>query len=387
MMQTPVYMDYCATTPCDERVVTEMLPYFNTIFGNPVSKTHIYGWQADAAVEKAREQVAKLINAKPNEIVFTSGSTEACNLALRGVYEMYASKGNHIITVKTEHKAVLDTCKFLEKNGAEITYLDVDNNGLINLELLAASIQPATVLVAIMYANNETGVLQDIAEIGKICKEKQVLFFCDATQAVGKIPINVETSFIDLMSCSGHKMYGPKGAGALYIRSRNPRVKVTPQITGGGHERNLRSGTQNVPAIVGFGKACELCNLEMEQEGLRQAFLINQLKAGLLSVPDTILNGDADKRLSNILNISFRQLSSNILLSALKGSIALSSGSACTSGSLDPSYVLTAMHVVSDMAKAALRFSIGRFTTNDEIAFVIKEVEEKVSKLRTEFSI
>ncbi|WP_409966258.1 Cysteine desulfurase IscS [Mycovorax composti] len=384
ILSVPVYMDYSATTPCDERVVDAMLPYFTRFFGNTASRIHSYGWQAEAAVELAREQVAQIIHAQPKEIVFTSGATEACNLALRGVVELYAVKGNHIITTKTEHKAVLDTCKALEKKGAIITYLDVDANGLIDLTALEQSITPSTILVSIMLANNETGVVQNVAEIGKICKQHKVLFFCDATQAVGKIPIDVLASEIDLLAFSSHKIYGPKGVGALYIRSRNPRVKIAPQITGGGHENNLRSGTLNVTGIVGFGKACSICMEELSTEQERLTRLRDRLKDGLLQIPNTTLNGHPSQRLPNVLNISFPPLNSGLLLSALNKSIALSSGSACTSGSLDPSYVLSAMGIDDTHARAALRFSIGRFTTEEEIDFAIREVNEKVTQLRNE---
>ncbi len=382
MVPTPVYMDYSATTPADERVVSEMLPYFSTYFGNASSKAHSFGWRADGAVELARGRVSSLVGAQPREIVFTSGATEACNLALRGVLETYAVKGRHIITVRTEHKAVLDTCKILEKKGADITYLGVDDRGLIDTRELEAAIRADTVLVAAMFANNETGVIQNVAAIGEICKQKNTLFFCDATQAVGKVPINVNEMGIDLMAFSGHKMYGPKGMGALFIRSRNPRVKITAQITGGGQENGIRSGTLNVPAIVGFGKACGLCLEEMEEESARLRLLRERLQKGLTKIPGTVLNGHPHQRLPHVLNISFDGLNSGMLLAAFKEDIALSSGSACTSGSLDPSYVLTAMGIEKDRAKSALRFSIGRFTTQEEIGFVMKVVADKVAGLR-----
>ena len=386
-MVKPVYLDYSATTPCDERVVEDMLPYFTEYFGNASSRSHRFGWQATAAVEQAGERVAALINVQPREIIFTSGATEACNLALRGVYEMYGVKGKHIITTKTEHKAVLDTCKILEKKGATVSYIDVDKNGLIDLNQLETLVRSDTILVSIMYANNETGVIQPVKEIGAICKKHNTLFFCDATQAVGKIPVDVQALGIDLMSFSAHKIYGPKGVGALYIRSRNPRVKLTPQITGGGQQENIRSGTLNTPGIVGFGKACAICNEEMQDESKRLSHLLNQLKTGLLQISGTFLNGHSDLRLPNVLNISFEGLNSSQLISALNQSIALSSGSACTSGSLDPSYVLSAMHIETSLAKAALRFSIGRFTTKEDIDFVINEVTEKVNKLRKELPL
>lgn len=375
-------MDYSATTPCDDRVVQEMLPYFTQYFGNTSSRIHSYGWQAEAAVEQARERVAALIHAQPHEIIFTSGATEACNLALRGIYEMYSVKGNHIITTKTEHKAVLDTCKILEKKGAEITYLDVGTDGLINIENLQQHIKPNTILVSIMLANNETGVIQPIQAIGKICKQHKVLFFCDGTQAVGKTRVDVNELEIDTLAFSAHKMYGPKGVGALYIRRRNPRVKLTPQITGGGQENNMRSGTLNVPSIIGFGKACSICKDVLQTEEKRISMLCQKLKTGILKITDTFLNGHEKQRLPHVLNISFTPFNSNMLLSSLNKNIALSSGSACTSGSLDPSYVLTAMGLEEKRSRAALRFSIGRFTTHEEIDFAIKEVTNKVAELR-----
>ncbi len=380
-------MDYSATTPCDERVVQEMIPYFTQYFGNTASRVHSFSWQAEGAAEQARERVARLLQVQSREIIFTSGATEACNLAIRGVFEMYAVKGHHIITTRTEHKAVLDTCKALEKKGASVTYLDVDSNGIIHLQQLEEAIQPHTILVAIMLANNETGVLQPVKEIGAICKRRQVLFFCDATQAVGKIPLYPTEAGIDLMSCSAHKMYGPKGVGALYIRSRNPRVKVTAQITGGGHEQNIRSGTLNVPGIVGFGKACAICSGEMETEAAKMKSFRSQLEEALLQIPGSFLNGDPVKRLPHILNISFDGLNSSQLLSALNRSLALSAGSACTSGSLDPSYVLNAMGLPEHLSRAALRFSLGRYTAAADIEFAIEEVVREVSNLRSQLPV
>ncbi len=380
-------MDYSATTPCDERVVQEMLPYFTQSFGNTASRVHSFSWQAEGAVEQARERVAQLLQVQTREIIFTSGATEACNLALRGIFEMYAVKGNHIITTQTEHKAVLDTCKALEKKGASVTYLDVDINGVIDLQQLEDAIQPHTILVAVMLANNETGVLQPVTEIGAICKRRQVLFFCDATQAVGKIPVYPNEAGIDLMSCSAHKMYGPKGVGALYIRSRNPRVKITAQLTGGGHEQNIRSGTLNVPGIVGFGKACAICTGEMEAEAARLATFRNQLKDALLQIPGSSINGHPTLHLPHILNISFAGLNSSQLLSALNKSLALSAGSACTSGSLDPSYVLAAMGLPEQLSRAALRFSLGRYTAAADIEFAIQEVVRVVSNLRSQLPV
>ncbi|WP_346237934.1 cysteine desulfurase family protein [Niabella insulamsoli] len=383
-IDAPVYMDYSATTPCDDRVVEEMMPYFRTYFGNASSRTHAYGWQAEAAVDQARERVATLIQAQPREIIFTSGATEACNLALRGVFELYAVKGNHIITVKTEHKAVLDTCKALEKKGAAVTYLDVNEEGIVDIAALEKSIRPTTVLVAVMLGNNETGVVQPLSAIGAICKKNKVLLFCDATQAVGKIPVAVDDLQVDLMAFSSHKMYGPKGVGALYIRSRNPRVKLSPQITGGGQEQQTRSGTLNVAGIAGFGKACALCHEEMKEEEARLKALTTQLKKGLLQIPGAQLNGDKAARLPHILNISFPPLNSSLLLSALNKTLALSSGSACTSGSLDPSFVLKAMQIEDGPARAALRFSLGRFSTESEVDVAIKEVTQKVTGLKAQ---
>ncbi|HOZ84811.1 MAG TPA: cysteine desulfurase family protein [Niabella sp.] len=382
MLNLPIYLDYSATTPCDPEVVTEMLPYFTQYFGNASSKVHPFGWQAEAAVAQARERVATLINAQSREIVFTSGATEACNLAIRGVWELYAKKGNHFIISKTEHKAVLDTCKILEKKGACVTYLDVNSSGQIQVEDLMKAFRPDTILVCIMLANNETGVIQPVKEIGLLCKQHQVLFFCDATQAVGKIPVNVEEMEIDLICCSSHKIYGPKGVGALYIRSRNPRVKLSPQITGGGQEDGVRSGTLNVPGIVGFGKACDICGNRMKEESEKMNRMLNKLRQGILEIPGTVINGHPKDYLPSILNVSFERLNSTLLLSALKSKIAVSTGSACTSGSLEPSYVLTAMHVDRNKAKSSLRFSLGRFTTEEEIDFVIKELGHIVNQLR-----
>lgn len=381
---TPVYMDYSATTPCDERVVQEMLPYFTQYFGNTASRVHSFSWQAEGAVEQARERVAQLLRVQSREMIFTSGATEACNLAIRGVFEMYAVKGNHIVTTKTEHKAVLDTCKALEKKGAAVTYLDVDCNGIVDIQQLEDAILPRTILVAVMLANNETGVLQPVKEIGAICKRRQVLFFCDATQAVGKISVHPNEAGIDLMSCSAHKMYGPKGVGALYIRSRNPRVKITAQLTGGGHEQNIRSGTLNVPGIVGFGKACAISSGEMEAEAARLEAFRKKLGEALLQIPGSSLNGHPVRHLPHVLNISFAGLNSSQLLSALNKSLALSAGSACTSGSLDPSYVLAAMGLPETLSRSALRFSLGRYTTDADIEFAIEEVVKAVSSLKSQ---
>ncbi|ANH84084.1 cysteine desulfurase IscS [Niabella ginsenosidivorans] len=384
MIRFPIYLDNCATTPCDERVVTAMLPYFTDHFGNASSRSHPFGWKAAAAVEEAQQQVADLIGAGADELYFTSGATESCNLALRGVSTAYAGKGNHIITTKTEHKAVLDTCRELEKKGIEITYLDVPDNGQIDPDAVRAAIRPATILIALQWANNETGVVMPVKEIGKIACEHNVLFFSDATQAAGKIPVNVKESKLALMACSSHKLYGPKGVGALYISRRNPRVTITPQITGGGQQKNIRSGTLNVPGIVGFGKACALCAGEMQNEYSRLLKLRNRLEKGLLSLPDTYLNGDAAARLPHVSNLSFDYLSSSQIITALGKDIAVSSGSACTSGSLDPSYVLKAMHQPDHLAKAAIRFCLSRFTTEEEVSYTLQFVKDTITRLRSD---
>lgn len=384
MPQHPIYLDNSATTQCDESVIQAMLPCFTENYGNASSRAHSFGWNANAAVDHARKSVATLIGALPEEIIFTSGATEGCNLALRGVYEMYAAKGNHIITSKTEHKAVLDTCRALQKNGASVTFLSVRNDGTIDLEELKAAITSSTVLIAIMYANNETGVVQPVKEIGAIAKANKVLYFCDATQAVGKLPINVHEEYIDLLTLSAHKMYGPKGVGALYIRNRQPRVKITPQITGGAQERNLRSGTLNVPGIVGLGKACEICATEMQQEAERIKELRNSLENELAQIEASHINGSKEHRLPNICNISFRSLTSSSLISVLNKTMAVSSGSACTSGSLDPSYVLKAMGIEDELARGAIRFSLGRYTTRENVDFAAAEVKRAVEQLRDE---
>src|SRR6516162_3956488 len=335
-LKLPIYLDHNSTTPCDPRVLEEMLPYFGQRFGNAASRTHSFGWEAEEAVNLAREQVASLIGSQSKEIVFTSGATEADNLALKGVFDAYLAKGRHIITAVTEHKAVLDTCKHLEKMGAEISYLPVDESGLISLDELKAAVRPTTILISIMYANNEIGVVQPIAEIGKIARKEGILFFCDATQAVGKIKVDVEADGIDLMACSAHKLYGPKGVGALYVRRKNPRVKIIAQMDGGGHEREMRSGTLNVPGIVGFGKACDLCSKEMEEDGQRLSILRDRLEIGLTQIEASDVNGSKEHRLPQVLNISFKYLHADSLLPALNKSIAVSSGSACTSASIEP---------------------------------------------------
>jgi cysteine desulfurase len=352
-----------------------MLPYFTRDFGNAASKSHAYGWVAEEAVDMAREQVAALLNAEPSEIIFTSGATESVNLALRGAFELYASKGKHIITTAVEHKAVLDTCQYLETIGAEVTILPVDQSGRVDPLAIREAIRPDTILIAVMYANNETGVIMPVQEIGHIAKEKGVFFFTDATQAVGKIPVDVQADGIDLLCLSAHKMYGPKGAGALYVRRRDPRVRLKPLQYGGGHEKGMRSGTLNVPGIVGLGKAAEICRKEMLADAERIAQLRDRLLYALLEKPGTALNGDKKLLLPNTANISFEGSNSQILLAKLNKQIALSSGSACTSATLEPSYVLTAMGFGEERAAAALRFSLGRFTTEEEVELAIKRLE------------
>jgi cysteine desulfurase len=384
MLQLPVYLDNNSTTRCDPRVLEAMLPFFSEKFGNAASRTHPFGWVAEEAVEIARHQLAELIHADKTEIVLTSGATESDNLALKGVYESYASKGNHIITATTEHKAVLDTCKHLEKTGAEITYLTVNNDGRIDVDELEKNIKPSTILVAIMYANNETGTIQPVQEISTIAKKHNVLFFCDAAQAVGKIPVDVIEDGIDLLAFTAHKIYGPKGIGALYVRRRNPRVKLTAQMDGGGHERTMRSGTLNVPAIVGFGKACELCKHEMETESNRLNILRDKLENGLLQIGEVSVNGNTKFRLPHVTNLSFKDTTANKLMMSISRNIAVSSGSACTSALPEPSYVLKAMGLTDDLANASLRFGAGRFTTEEQIDFVIKEITDAVKKIRAE---
>jgi cysteine desulfurase len=381
-MNLPVYLDNNATTPMDPRVLEAMLPYFVEKFGNAASRSHSFGWVAEEAVDYAREQIAKLIGADPKEIIITSGATEADNLAIKGVYEMYAAKGNHIITCTTEHKAVLDTCKHIEKLGGQVTYLNVKEDGLVDLAELEAAITQQTILITIMYGNNEIGVIQPVKEISAIAKKHGVLFFTDGTQAVGKIPVDVIADGIDLMAFSAHKMYGPKGVGALYVRRKNPRVKVTAQMDGGGHERGMRSGTLNVPGIVGFGKACELCMNEMESESKRLSAMRDRLEAGLMALEEAYVNGNREHRLPHTTNISFKYVEGEGLMMGFNKNIALSSGSACTSASLEPSYVLKALGLGDDLAHSSLRFGLGRFTTEDQIDYTIKAVSETVLKLR-----
>ncbi|WP_236068760.1 IscS subfamily cysteine desulfurase [Citreicoccus inhibens] len=430
-MKLPIYMDNHATTPLDPRVLETMMPYLREDFGNAASRNHAFGWKAEAAVEKARKQVAELIGASDKEIVFTSGATESDNLAIKGVLEFYKSKGDHIITLKTEHKAVLDTCKRLERvrqerldelkllrlsqladrdvqpeelaelasrhdiendptyrkwaelptGGARVTYLDVEADGRVSLEKLAAAMTPRTVLVSIMFANNEIGVLQPVAEIGKLCREKGVLFHCDAVQGIGKVPFDVEAMRVDLASITSHKMYGPKGVGALYVR-RKPRVRLAPLVDGGGHERGMRSGTLNVAAIVGFGAAAELARTELEAEAQRLTRLRERLRTGIMEQLDmTVVNGSLEHRLPGNLNISFSYVEGEALMMAIKD-VAVSSGSACTSASLEPSYVLRAVGVEEDMAHSSIRFGLGRFNTEEEVDYVIRLMVDKVRKLR-----
>ncbi len=381
MLTLPIYLDNNATTPLDPRVLEAMIPYFTQKFGNAASRNHAFGWHAEEAVDYAREQIASLINCSPKEIIFTSGATESDNLAIKGVFEMYASKGNHIITATTEHKAVLDTCKHIEKLGGKVTYLPVNAEGLIDLKQLEEAITDKTILISIMYANNEVGVIQPIREISKIAKKHGVLFFTDATQAVGKIPVDVEADGIDLMAFSAHKMYGPKGVGALYVRRKNPRVKVTAQMDGGGHERGMRSGTLNVPGIVGLGKAAELAKQDMEKDTARISAMRDRLERELLTIEESYVNGSREHRLPHVSNISFKYVEGEGLMMGVKD-LAVSSGSACTSASLEPSYVLKALGLSDDLAHSSLRFGLSRFTTDEEIDFAIDHVKEAVSKLR-----
>ena len=381
-MKLPIYLDNNATTPMDPRVLEAMTPYFLEHYGNAASRNHPFGWQAEEAVDYAREQIAKLIGADPKEIIFTSGATEGDNLGIKGIYEMYASKGNHIITATTEHKAVLDTCKHIEKTGGEVTYLQVKPDGLIDLKELEAAIRPTTILIAIMYANNEIGTVQPIREISTIAKKHGVLLFTDAVQAVGKVPVDVNKDGIDLMAFTAHKMYGPKGVGALYVRRKNPRVKVTAQMDGGGHERGMRSGTLNVPGIVGFGKACELCMQDMEADTKRISKLRDKLETELMKLEEAYINGSTEHRLPHVTNISFKHVEGEGLLMGFNKNIALSSGSACTSASLEPSYVLKALGLGDDLSHSSLRFGLGRFTDEEQIDYTIKAISETVLKLR-----
>jgi len=381
-VKLPIYMDNHATTPMDPRVLEEMLPYFMEKFGNAASRNHSFGWAAEEGVETARERIAKLVGATTKEIIFTSGATESDNLAIKGVAEMYREKGNHIITAVTEHKAVLDTCKRLEKYGYRVTYMPVQKDGLIDLDDLRRAMDDKTILVTIMYANNEIGVIQPVVEIGKLCHERGVIFHTDATQAIGKVPVDVVKQNIDLASISGHKMYGPKGVGALYVRRKNPRVQVSAIIDGGGHERGMRSGTLNVPSIVGLGKACAIAQEEMPQESCRLAGLRNRLRDRIMGKLDEVyINGSMDHRLPGNLNISFAYVEGESLLMGIND-IAVSSGSACTSATLEPSYVLKALGTGDDLAHSSIRFGIGRFNTEAEVDYVADRVIETVERLR-----
>ena len=381
-VKLPIYMDNHATTPMDPRVLQAMLPYFTEKFGNAASRNHSFGWAGEEAVETARQQIASLINATAKEIIFTSGATESDNLMIKGVAEMYREKGNHIITQAIEHKAVLDTCKRLEKNGYEVTYLPVQRDGRVNPEDVRKAIKPTTILITVMYANNEIGVINPIAEIGKIAKEHGIIFAVDGVQAVGKVPVDVIKDNIDLLAISGHKIYGPKGVGALYVRRRNPRVQLSAIIDGGGHERGMRSGTLNVTGIVGLGKACELCQQEMADEGARLGELRDRLKAGLEAKLDEVyINGSLEHRLPNNLNMSFAYVEGESLLMGIND-VAVSSGSACTSATLEPSYVLKALGVGEDLAHTSIRFGLGRFTTEEEVDYVLDKIVQVVTKLR-----
>jgi cysteine desulfurase len=381
-LKVPVYLDYNATTPVDPAVMEQMQPYFCEIFGNAASRSHAFGWQAEEAVESARSRIAGLIGASQREIVFTSGATESDNLAIKGVAEMYADRGKHIITAKTEHKAVVDSCRYLAENGYEITWLDVDENGQVSCEQLAGAIRDDTILITIMAANNETGALAPIGEIGRIAKDRQVLFHTDATQAAGKIPLDVEAMEIDLLSLSAHKMYGPKGVGALYVRRRGPRVRLRSQMHGGGHERGLRSGTLNVAGIVGMGAAADLAYRNLAQEPGRIEALRDRLERNILSRLDCVqVNGGAGPRLANTSNISFAYVEGEALMMKV-GDLAVSSGSACTSASLEPSHVLGAMGVGDDLAHSSIRLSLGRFTTEEEVDFAADRIVSAVEELR-----
>jgi cysteine desulfurase len=378
-----IYLDNNATTPCDPRVVDAMLPYFYEHPGNAASRNHPFGWQAEEAVDYARQQIADLINVDTKELIFTSGATEGDNLALKGVYEMYARKGNHIITVKTEHKAVLDACKKIEKMGGEVTYLDVNDKGLVNLDELEAAITDKTILVSVMWANNETGVIQPMKAIGEICEKHGVLFFSDAVQAVGKIPVDPKATGVHLMAFTAHKMYGPKGVGALFVNRKKPRVKVTAQLDGGGHERGMRSGTLNVPGIVGFGKAAEIAKNEMAQDAERLSKLRDKLENGFKErLEEVYVNGSTEHRMPHVTNISFKHVEGEGLMMTFNQNIALSSGSACTSASLEPSYVLVALGLGDDLAHSSLRFSLGRFTTEEDVDFALDAVSKGVNHMR-----
>ncbi|CAG9184394.1 Cysteine desulfurase IscS [Cupriavidus pinatubonensis] len=376
----PIYMDYSATTPVDPRVADKMIPYLREQFGNPASRSHAYGWEAERAVEEAREQVAALVGADPREIVWTSGATESNNLAIKGAANFYSGKGKHLITVKTEHKAVLDTTRELERQGFEVTYLDVKENGLIDMDVLKQAIRPDTILVSVMFVNNEIGVIQDIAQIGEICREKGIIFHCDAAQATGKVVIDLNKLKVDLMSFSAHKTYGPKGIGALYVR-RKPRVRIEAQMHGGGHERGMRSGTLATHQIVGMGEAFRIAREEMATENERIRMLRDRLWNGLKSMEEVYLNGDLEQRVPHNLNVSFNFVEGESLIMAIKD-VAVSSGSACTSASLEPSYVLRALGRNDELAHSSIRFTVGRFTTEQEVDYTVELLKNKIGKLR-----
>jgi len=379
-MKKPVYLDYSATTPVDPRVVDAMIPFLREDFGNPASRSHAYGWKAEEAVEHAREQVAALVNCDPKEIVWTSGATESINLAVKGAAHFYKEKGKHIITVKTEHKATLDTCRELEREGFEVTYLDVQSNGLIDWDTFVAAVRPDTVVVSVMYVNNEIGVIQDIPRIGEFCREKGIIFHVDSAQATGKVAIDLQALKVDLMSFSAHKTYGPKGVGALFVR-RKPRIRIEAQIHGGGHERGMRSGTLPTHQIVGMGEAFRLAKLEMAAENERIRALRDRLWAGLSEMEAVYVNGDMEQRVPHNLNVSFNYVEGESLLMGIKD-VAVSSGSACTSASLEPSYVLRALGRSDELAHSSIRFSVGRFTTQEDIDFTVALLKDKVAKLR-----
>lgn len=381
-MTRQIYLDNNATTPCDPRVVDAMLPYFYENPGNAASRNHPFGWKAEEAVDYAREQIADLLQVDTKEIIFTSGATESDNLALKGVYEMYSRKGNHIITVKTEHKAVLDACQKIEKMGGEVTYLDVKRDGLIDLAELEAAIMENTILVSVMWANNETGVIQPMKEIGDICAKHGVLFFSDATQAVGKIVTHPKEVGVHLMAFTGHKMYGPKGVGALFVNRKKPRVKVTAQMDGGGHERGMRSGTLNVPGIVGLGKAAAIAKEDMAKDTERVSKLRDKLESALLELEESYVNGNTEHRMPHVTNISFKHVEGEGLMMTFNQNIAVSSGSACTSASLEPSYVLIALGLGDDLAHSSIRFSLGRFTTEEDIDYAIDALKKGVNHMR-----
>ncbi len=382
-MKKLIYLDNNSTTPCDPRVVDAMIPYFYQHPGNAASRNHPFGWEAESAVDHAREQIAKLLNVDDKEIIFTSGATESDNLAIKGVFEMYKSKGNHIITLTTEHKAVLDSCMRVESMGGEVTYLEVLSNGRVDLAALEAAIRPSTILISIMWANNETGVIQPMKEIGDICAKHGVLFMSDATQAVGKIPTNPKEVGVHLMAFTGHKMYGPKGIGVLFVNRKNPRVKVTAQMDGGGHERGMRSGTLNVPGIVGMGKAAELAMHEMSADAEKVSKLRDRLeKAFMTNIEETYINGDVNNRMPHVTNISFKHVEGEGLMMTFNQEIGVSSGSACTSASLEPSYVLVALGLGDDLAHSSIRFSLGRFTTDEEIDYAIEAITKGVQHMR-----